>query len=264
MNNRNHSSFSIERVVGLLANEVSLRFRSALLVSAVIVSLMMLSHLMQELYNDGGGDSSVVAEWLGRILLIWGVIEACSVFDDMHDRNRMASFLLLPASALEKTTAKFLLVSFVFAAFILALGSVASILCAIVSFLSVGKLITPPALFDADSAATFQTFLVAQSIFFLGSAWFRKSQMTKTALSVLILVLSIFALLIFLVWVFMPDAVFNNPDTSIDFDEFLSDYGDFYLGILEILSTVAFIAVPVICFAIAWMRVREVQLSDGV
>lgn len=258
---QNSSPFSLQRFLDLLVGEIRVRSRSILLTSAVLAALMALFHLSGDVMND---DSSVLAAWLGPIIIIWGLIEASKVFDEMHNRQTMPGFLLLPASALEKTAAKFILVTLVFGVYLCLFGLVVSLLCAFLSFAILGQAIAPPALFEDGAGAVFQKFLLTQSVFFLGGAWFKKSQVAKTAISVLASFTFLAVFIVVSIKLLAPEVMFSDASGGIDFGAFVSDHDDTYLLLAKAVLTLLFIVVPTVSFALSWLRVREVQLSDGV
>ncbi len=101
-----------------------------------------------------------------------------------------------------------------------------------------------------------------QAVFFAGAAWFRKTHYVKTLLAIAVLLTLVVALYIAIAWV-LGWVTWSRTGILI--------VGDFENGIyrplgwLFAVAKVGYFAVlPLFCWLVAWLRVRETQVSHGV
>jgi hypothetical protein len=235
------------------------------IVSAAIAGVIIVSGL---LFKRGApSTNSFYFVWYVVLLFTWGLAATSRAFIDLHDRNRNTAFLLLPASALEKVLARLLMVSAGFIFYLVAFMFVVSAIGEAANWLVHGR--TDPLFrpFAGDVWRLAGHFILLQSVFFLGAAWFRSYKIFKTILAVLVLIVGYvgFVLLVSRYLLFgdmQSEAVIwlTNSDT-------LSLYRDHRLlfeaaGLLAELGL--YVVLPLFCWAVAWLRVRETQVSHGV
>ena len=114
---------------------------------------------------------------------------------------------------------------------------------------------------DAMEWHIFGHFLVIQSLYFLGAAWFRKNHFIKTTLAITIACIGL-ALLALAVLRFVLIPSFDDFEISVD------NLYSLYQGVIDAaamgLAVLYFVGLPVMCWLVAWLRVRETQVSDGV
>ena len=245
------------RLRALIRNEASSSYRSWLIGSAVVVGSMLLNAVAVARSADG---VPLYQFWFAATLFVWGTIASSLSFDELHNKNKNGAYLLLPASALEKTLTPLLYATIGIVTYLLVLMTVASLAIERFNRLAYGQtneLFNP---FDHNLWETIiPCYLVVQSLFFLGAAWFRSVHYLKTVLA---LVLGAFALVTFLViaaWV-AGFAAFGPP-YGADFGYWLFTSGDWLRAMLTI---VVFVVLPFFCWYVAWLRVKETQVSHGV
>jgi hypothetical protein len=97
-------------------------------------------------------------------------------------------------------------------------------------------------------------FIVAQALFFLGAAWFRKAHYVKTVGAAAAIVFALCALAVGIAWLFGAAAW----DAGMGFDD----------GPIDLLVAIApwayYFALPAFCWFVAWLRVTETQVSHGI
>jgi hypothetical protein len=251
--------FSINRFVRLLRHDALASYRSVLIVSAAQAIIIVLVALLTGPRHRG----SVFYEiWFIGMLFAWGTISASLSFAELHDKHRNSAFLLLPASALEKTLVPLLSGTILFVAYLLVYTTAVSLVAEGVKLAMIGE---RDDVFDAFDPLAWQLiphFFVAQSVFFLGAAWFRKAHHIKTALAIAMLAAGLVGLVWLIGW-----ALSLPPASGVRVYE-----GDFYArvqGPLEtlfdtVLKPTYFVGLPVFCWFVAWLRVKETQVSHGV
>src|SRR5262249_15990923 len=127
-------------------------------------------------------------------LFAWGTIATSVCFSDMYGRGTNMAFLLLPASALEKTASRLLLHTVGLIAYLLVFTLLLSWVLEGITPLWIGdrrELFSP---LDALAWSLLPHLVVVQALFFLGSAWFRKFQFVKTVGSAIGIVIGIGAI----------------------------------------------------------------------
>jgi hypothetical protein len=249
------------RLASLLRNEAKSAYRSWLIVSALLVGSLALAN---EFASVDGTSDAFYQFWFFGILFVWGTIASSLSFAALHDKSKNAAYLLLPASALEKTLAPLLFVTIGIIAYLLVLMTVASAAIETVNRLVAGHVneIFDP--FDRDLWRTpaIPSYIVAQSWFFLGSAWFRSAHYIKTVLAIVIGLCALAALTIVAAWI-AGFAVIDLPRIEIR-----PDFG-YWLFVsrpwLEsLLAVIWYAALPILCWYLTWLRVKETQVSHGV
>ena len=249
------------RLAALIRNEAKSIFRSWLIVSALLVGLLV---LVNEFVQDTGPTGTFYQFWFLFTLFVWGTIASSSSFADLHNKSKNTAYLLLPASALEKTLAPLLLVTIGLIAYLLVFMTVASTAIEYVNRLTSGgrnEIFDPfdPILWRSGAIPS---YLVAQSLFFLGAAWFRSVHYIKTLLAIVIGLLTLAALTLIAAWI-AGFAVIDLPRIQVR-----PDFGYWVLESLAWLrwlrAILLFVALPILCWYLTWLRVKETQVSHGV
>jgi hypothetical protein len=249
-----NDQLSLRRLVWVLRNDVMRSYRSWLVISGTTALIALLVSVLAA--YDG-----VVGNWFYPTLFLamlfsWGTIGTSLAFADLHDRTTNAAFLLLPASALEKTVSRLLLTTVGLFVYLLLLTTVLSGLLEGINMVAFGvrrELFVP---FDRVAWMMLPHYLVAQSLFFLGAAWFRKVHFVKTVGSALLIVFALAAAASTIAWI--AGSPILGGDIRIDnFDAPLE-------WLVNIATLVYYVALPVFCWFVAWLRVTEAQVSHGI
>ena len=254
---------SWSRLRALLRNESIGEWRIWLIASAVTVGAMFVGASFA-LRRDGL-DPPFYRVAFFVALAVWGTIQSSLAFAELHNKSKNTAFLLLPASALEKTLAPLLTSTIVLIAYLLVLTTAASAAIEGTNWFMyrrTNELFDPSA---SDVWSGLPRYLVIQSWFFLGAAWFRRAHYLKTLLAVMVGGLLLAALALLLGWV----AGFVSASSgglhvqanlrAWPFPYFTAD-GPVNLA----LVTLWYVAQPMFWWWLAWLRVRETQVSHGV
>lgn len=256
-----NETLTLRRLWLLVRADAIADYRLAIAVSAAIAGLMLLSA-----FQAPSNELALYEGWFTAALFVWGSIHTSFSFRELHDKTRNEAYLLLPASALEKTLARVLRSTVVFAIYLLVFTTVASLVIEGLKWVVLGR--TNP-VFVPLTPAVWQRlglFVVPQSLFFLGAAWFRRLHFVKT-LAVLnfgpILLAIVAAILLRIVLGESPVLAFSGFTERGLYNFYLSHQVAFDI-VGAMLKVVAFVALPIFCWCTAWMRVKEAQASDGV
>lgn len=251
--------FSIERLWWLLRADFTAGYRSLLTVSATLAGVILIASMIS--FDPGGAAQGFYVSWYGGMLYFWGVIASSRAFRELHDKTRNGAYLLIPASAIEKTVARLLTVTIGLAVYLLIFTTVVSLLIEGVFRLVPGSghgLFNP---LDAQLWPVVAGYLFLQSFFFLGAAWFRRRHFIKTALVITLagIALCVITLLTFRV-IFAPEGIAGLGHMVA---RAAGSYPSLFQS-LEVIGTFFAILLPAACWSIAWLRVRETQVSDGI
>ncbi len=251
-----------------MRRDIYTQWRSALIAvgagAAFVVILSILS-LWQ-------GDGSRFHETLFPLLLFpGGFLLTSRAFSDLHRKESIQNFLLLPAGSIEKTASRLLFTGPGYTLLAAAAYTAASLAAYPLTSFLFHTAITPFNPFSGEAFGIYGNYLITQSVFFLGAAWFRKNNFLKT---VLILAAFGFAAALWAIisvrivfWDYFTG--FFTADLSMQFDfnslETMPGLSYRAMKALEITGDVFYWALLApFCWTIAWMRVREAEVHHGV
>jgi hypothetical protein len=238
----------------MLRNDLMRSYRSILLISGTVALVALAVSLAGAYDGDVGQTPTFYRVFFIAALFAWGTIATSVCFSDMHGRATNAAFLLLPASALEKTASRLLIHTVGFVVYLLVFTAVLSGLLEGINTLWIGERREFFSPLDDVAWMLVPHFLVAQSLFFLGAAWFRKVQFVKTVGAVLAIQIALTAIAAFVGWTLGPVRCVN----ANCFEFPLFDW-------LQVTAPVVyFYLLPPFCWFVAWLRVTETQVSHGV
>jgi hypothetical protein len=251
----------------LIRNDFLEGMRGYLTAFTVITIIIMLNaipsagygELKEDYYNDA----------FAFMLLLWGSIHVSIIFKELSDKRLNESYLLLPASTLEKTLARYLHGSVFFIFYVLVYTTLISLLTEGLNQLLFER---SNSLFNPFSNEVWQligVFMVIQPVFFLGAAWFRRARWFKTVLSLFIVLFCLALLAVVSCFIFfgadmqgimligMPGA---DHDGGLNWQVNDELFGYIVTG----LKVLCFAVAPPFCCYLTWLRVRETQVSHGV
>ena len=246
---------SPQRLWLLIRNDALSGYRTAALFAGVTAALVFLLSLFE--YSDPFPNPSFHSDMYGFVLFIWGIRATSRAFRPLHDKSRTEAYLLLPASALEKVLARLLLVT---AGLALALLLYSTVLSLVIEGLNLGlfgvrRPIFNP--FDAEVWELIAAYIVVQSPYFLGSAWFRRAPFLKTSLALVLLLLAFAVIALVAVRVAFGGW---GWDAWFVFDGFV----DWHIANAGAFKNVLLVLIPPVLWCIAWFRLKEAQANDAI
>ena len=261
-----NETFEWRRLGLLLRNDIVTGYRSFLLQAAAIAGLVIVIEIFNML-SANAANNQAPFWWFYAFLVGWGVVVASGGFKELHDRTKNETYLLLPASALEKTVARFLLVTLGFYAFFVVFSTLLALVTQTVDALMIGRQFRWfPRPGDGLLWILFGNLFVVQSVFFLGAAWFRKLHLVKTVLAMFVIGCVLTAFGFALMWLFLPQFR-DGLGLSLhgyELDPLFEDHPVFLAAAGSVLQILYFAGIPIFCCFVAWLRVRETQVSHGV
>ena len=249
--------FSRQRLWLLIRGDLIAGYRTLLVASGALAGIILVAAFAHGGALPGG---SFYRGCFGFALFVWGFVASSRAFRPLHDRTRNEAWLLVPASAFEKMLARLLAVTIGLVAYLLVFVGLVSVVVEVLNLLLFGRRIAFFDPFDVSVRNLVYVYVVFQSFYFLGGAWFRRAHFVKTTLALTLAIAGF--------------AGFTAVTVRIVFADYRLDFGD-ALFVLDRLGGAypsgigaAFVSTALLvstaCWSISWLRVREAQVSDGV
>ena len=231
-------NFDLKRFGLLIKNDLLIN-KQVIFTSIATVAIVLFLYAL--IVANGGSNFHPTAYVL--LLFIGGFWTTSLAFKDMHDKQRSYIFLTLPCSNFEKFFSKLVLTSVGYVLATLLGFYLLSLLVAGIDALLFqhGQAVFNP--LQNDILLYIRDYIILQSVFFLGSVYFKSHAMTKTILSLscLTLVVILFTFLIVIL--------------------FLGPYGLSLLHIFtSIFRSVFWLLLAPFCWFIAYIRLREAEV----
>ncbi len=245
---KNISSLSFKRLYYLIKYEVMSNYRQGIVtVGAVAGVLLVIGFIFGGMSTRAGLDF-----WYNAVVFGGGILFSSASFKEIHNPQTAVHYLLLPATSLEKFLSKLILTT---VGYLIGTAVFYFIFTAAVSLLklavygSLGPVFDP---FDISIYSMFYWYLVIQSMFLLGSVYFKKMAFFKTILTLIIFffALSIFTGIIIRI-------VFSDYPIFTSF--WRPDLRNFTAGILPEVLKAATLAAMVIFWITGYFRIRETE-----
>lgn len=257
-----NQQLSIERLGLLLRADLMLRARNVLIVSATLAGLIVIHGTLTTAF--GNPQTNIFPAWFYGSLFVWGAVAASYSFPELHNKSTNQAYLLLPASALEKTLSRLFIVTVLFWPFLSILLTLASWLNAGVSLILFGARVPVFSAAEYLSWPIFGHAVVVQSVYFLGAAWFRKAHFLKTALATTLITNAFFIITGIILWVLYRDMIAQFGPGGVDEGQIMSSNRVLLDLTMDFAPALYFFVLPPFCWWVAWLRVRETQVSYGV
>ena len=255
---------SLRRLCYLLRGDLITGYRSLLISSAGVAAVILVAAMIVPSHHFPVSGFHLTTSFhraaFTILLFTWGIIASSRAFGALHDKTRNESYLLLPASALEKTLARLLTVTVGMVAYLLVFSTVVSVIVELLNLLFFGRrhgFFDP---FDPIVWDRISLYIVIQSLYFLGAAWFRRAHFIKTTLAIALAFIASATLALIALRIAFADlwsVTWDIPYAFAALHDWFTDTGPGVMVAVKRLLTIA-------CWCIAWLRVSEAQTSDGV
>jgi hypothetical protein len=250
-----NEQLSLHRLVLLLRTELMRNQRTWLIAAGTAGLVALLLSSLGALDGNVGGAGFYRAVFIAALFAL-GTLVTSQSFVDLHGRATNTAFLMLPASALEKTLVRLLLTTVGIILCLLVLTTVLSWVIEGINGVVFGmrrELFVP---WDRLAWTMLPHYLVVHGLFFLGAAWFRKLHYIKTVGAVLLIWFGLSTVAVAITWIaghpiLGGEIRIDNVDTPLEW-------------LTQIAKIVYYFALPVFCWFVAWLRVSETQVSHGI
>lgn len=201
------------------------------------------------------------------------IITSLSFREDMYGKSTQHNWLMLPASPLEKLSVKVIYSALLYPIVLLLFISASSLMIEGINAMIFGRhylVLNPVA---ALYWKLIPIYIVTQSIFLLGAAYFRKASFVKTTL-----MLNLLSTVIGLIAVLVVRIIFNEyfDGMSVDNDLIVNNFEirfsspESLNSIVEIKAfetigkIIFWVFIAPFCWVVSYFRIREVQANDAV
>ena len=266
--NRVHEYFSLQRLWLCIKRDMKPNSRSSFIVLGAAVGFLLIISALDVVVGDAAPDFHEGIFY--PILIAGGFIFTSGIFRELHRKETNLTYLMLPASALEKVVSRLLLASAGWIVFTLLWYTAYSALSEGLNLLFFGRSHPVFNPFTGDVWTAAAHYAVLQSIFLLGAVFFRKLHFFKTLLA-----LTTFAIGLALFAGLIARAVFADYFSATMF----VDGGEGISLMTEQLSwklhslgrslepagrVIYWLVFPLFSWTLVYIRFREVQIKDGV
>ncbi len=193
------------RLVQFMRRQAAMHQQPALIAAGAVLGALLVISLLVGVFNRN--DVPDLRGLYHAVFFLGGYVFASQVFGELHSPQRSSTYLTLPVSTAEKLVGSWLLVS---------VGYVVVYWAVIFLIYTVANLVAdwphdPQQLFDGDFFRSVGSFLVTQTIFFLGACYFRKNNFLKTLFALFVVALVVGLYTGGLAWLVL------NKDGNINF-----------------------------------------------
>ena len=264
------------KLLYLLRKDILESRKGMLIYALTLFMLMLLPSILTMIF--GGSSYSELATYYSNyfvsFLFVGGfIITSLSFREDMYGKSTQHNWLMLPASPLEKLSVKVIFSAILYPILLLLFISASSLIIEGVNTLFFGKhyLVFNPV--QPFYWKMILIYIVTQSIFLMGAAYFRKASFVKTILmsNLLSLVIGLISLLVVRIifnkyfdGMFIDNVLIGN-NFEVRFSSPESINGIVEFRVFETIGKVLFwVFVAPFCWVVSYFRIREVQANDAV
>ncbi len=254
------NAFRFSRIYLLVRNAVLLNRSSIAIVAAAAAGVLLLISFVDAF---GACRAELHRNLYLVVLFLGGLLLTSRSFKELHDPVKGISWLLVPASLLEKTLAWLLLTTLVFILGSMGFYLAFSVISEGLNMLAFGRrhfLFFP---FDPFVLKGALSYTAIQAPFFLGAVYFRKHALSKTILALLT-----FSLMLGLGVLVVARVLFWGQGIAWDFEAVFAgtDLSEKWAQLANLGKTAAVAAkslfwavVPFVCWTTCYFRLKETE-----
>ncbi len=148
------------------------------------------------------------------IMFLGGYVFTSSIFTELHYPQKAVHYLTLPVSTTERLLAAWIITGILFPIFALILIAIIVFIANLIMNLTLD--LTPfNHIFANGGSGAFRSYLITQSVFLLGAAYFRKYNFLKTLLAIFVFIVAITIIMAAFGWIiFSPYSGLEFADES--------------------------------------------------
>lgn len=190
-----NSFFNINRLKYFLIRQISINYKTWLIAAGSVAGFLMFIGTWNIFFDHHAIDSGYILGIVLPVFFITGLIYTSLIFSELNSTHRAYLYFSIPASAFEKLLSAWLLSSIMYVLFGIILIYIVNFYYILVAGVFTSKTVELVNLFNLDVLKTFGTYMVIQSIFFLGAIYFRRVNFLKTLLAgfVFMVIISIYS-----------------------------------------------------------------------
>ena len=259
----NHSIFSFNRFKLLTIRQLSINIRTMLIATAAIFCLLMVIGAIR--IWDHSIDMTSLMEIIMPFIFIGGCMVTSVIFSELNAPHKGYLYLTLPATALEKIASAWFISGILYFIFSVILMMIINLLLIILAAAFTQNSVEVIDLFTLNTLKTFGTYLITQSLFFVGAIHFRKVHFLKTVLALFIVGMIIGIYTATMGKIFLEDIMFNMQNSSdnysfsynaVNFNEVRlnSETIPIFTPFMKYLSAIAIVP---FMLTVSWFKLKE-------
>jgi hypothetical protein len=175
------NGFDTKRLINFLRREMTLSGNSFKVSAGSVFGVLLVISLYTGYYRPQS--TTTLPKIYLFTLFLCGLVFTSKIFAELNNRQKAYAYLTLPVSTAEKLVGSWLLSSPAFTI----LFFIISLILYLIACLTGSSMNVYTQIFDLYVWKSIATFLVAQSIFFLGAIYFRKNNFMKTLFALFLL-----------------------------------------------------------------------------
>jgi hypothetical protein len=205
--------FDSNRLMNFIKRQAVLNAPPILIAAGAVFGTMLIVSILVGYYGNGPEDMQGVLNFFVVIFFLGGFILTSNIFSELHTPQKSYFYLTLPVSTAEKLIGSWILTSPVY----VVVFSIVAYLIYLVPTIMVGNAYRVPAFFNQNTFQAIGSYMVIQTVFFLGAAYFRKYNFLKTVLSIFLfqILIGLYAGLLF--WLLFGGGNINDRDMDSGF-----------------------------------------------
>lgn len=268
--------FDSKRVVQTIVREFALNKLNLLIIagSMILISLVI-TYIAGQFYASPTSLYNFPKEYHAYpiVIFIYCIAVTSFIFAELNVPEKQIDYLMLPSSTFEKYISKFLLTTF---GFLLLAVLAHSINTMQVNILNRGISTNDLQVKSTNFYEMLKLYLVWHSVFFFGSVYFRKMELAKTILVLVGIGVFIYFYAQFLKELGLVDLIqlnrflrigfigYNDPLNQVPSVQSLAKLSWVYHDVLTTSKVILTYVIPLIFWALGFIRLREIEVKDGV
>jgi len=182
-----NSLFNIDRVRFLLIRQLRFSTQSLLIGFAAVAGLLTFILTMRVIFGNTPLDSTTFFGNIMPYFFAGGFVFTSSIFSELKTSHRGYLYLTLPASALEKLAVAWFTSAVLYMVAALVVMFIINLLLMAFALIFMSPQVPFFNLLDPSMLKAYAVYMVTQSVFFLGSIYFRRVHFLKTMLSLFVI-----------------------------------------------------------------------------
>ena len=267
-----NSYFNVKRLYLLIKKDLFIE-KKFLAITPITIALLIIVASFIAALNRANPNFHI--SFFTLLLYTIGVVITSKIFSEMHSLKRNHFWYMTPASDLEKVTSRFVISAVIWPLLLMIIYSLISLLSETINLYSLGYKNNPLVPTNTEVWIRIGNYILIQSLFFYGAALFKRHQLIKMGLSLLLFMalLFIIAMIIFHLTVGENTGYFgfrqfyqwgNNYSQSYNF----SIDSESLQRIFEIIKKTTkifyyFIMAPLF-WILTYLKIRHNEASNGI
>jgi hypothetical protein len=190
------AKFSLNKIVLLIRRQLTINSKNLIIAFSACLGILVIINFLT-IYFGGRVEPDLIISLSFVLMFLGGYIFTSMAFNELHSPQKAYQYLTLPATTLEKITSVWFLTTIVYVIASLLLFVILVFLSNLFAALVGSLTVSYEVLLNYPVWKIIWIFMVTQSVFLLGSCYFKKNNFLKTILTLFIIgiILMIYAVI---------------------------------------------------------------------